>query len=169
MGLAVRLIPRKEALEELAKAYSDFRPYHIEAIQAIFQLTADLEKALEKYFVKNKFSRARFLVLMVLINQETQRMTPNEIAKQLNVTRGNMTGLIDCLLASKLVTKIQDNEDRRQVWIEVTSKGKKFLEEVLPDYFKRLAKFMSVLKKEEVEMLINVSRKLHGTIKEFEE
>src|SRR6478609_1347156 len=98
MGLAVRFIPRKEKLEELEKNFPDFKPYYIEAIQAIFQLSADLEKAIEQHFVSRKFSRARYLILMILLHCQEKKMTPNEIAKHLNVTRGNMTGLIDCLL-----------------------------------------------------------------------
>ena len=169
MSFAIKHIPKKEVSEALMKAYPDFRFYHIEALQAIFELSSDMEKAMEQYFVRHKFSRARFLILIVLLHNEAGRMTPNEIAKSLNVTRGNMTGLIDCLLEAGLVTKVQDQEDRRQVWIKITPKASKFLDGFLPDYFKRLAKFMSVLKREEVETLIQISRKLDGAVQVFSE
>ena len=168
MGLAVRFIPKKEALERLEKNYPDFRPHYIEAIQAIFQLTADTEKAVDHYFASHhKFSRARYLILMVLIHCEDKHMTPHEIAKHLNVTRGNMTGLIDGLVKEGLVTKRQDKVDRRQVWIEATAKANKTLDQILPDYFKTLAKFMSVLKKEEIEVLTQLSRKLQSGLSAF--
>lgn len=167
MSLRARFIPKKEVLDELQKNYSDFKPHYIDALQAIFQLSGDLEKALDQYFVKCKFSRARFLLLMVLIHNEEKRMTPHEIAKRMNVTRGNMTGIIDSLLKCGLVTKIQDKEDRRQVWIAVTPKAHEYLDGILPDYFKRMSKFMSVLKREEIETLIALSKKLTTGIDAF--
>jgi DNA-binding MarR family transcriptional regulator len=170
MGLAVRFIPRKDALEKMAKSYPDFKPYYIEALQAVFHLSSDLEKAIDHHFTTRcNFSRARYLILMVLLHCEDCKMTPNEIAKKLNVTRGNMTGLVDGLIEDGFVTKIQDKEDRRQVWIEVTPKARKFLEKILPDYFKRMAKFMSVMKKEEIETLIELSRKLQTGLSAFED
>jgi len=168
MSLMVRFIPKKDIMEEFEKNYPGFKPNHIDALQAIFILSSELEKALEQYFTKHKFSRARFLLLMVLIHADEKRMTPNEIAKHLNVTPGNMTGLIDCLLKSGFVTKVQDKEDRRQVWIEMTPKANKFLSGILPDYFKRMSQFMSVLKKEELETLISLSRKLVTGLSAFQ-
>ncbi len=170
MGITARIIPRKEVLEKLERQFPDFRPYYIEAIQALFVLSADLEKSMDAHFANQcKFSRARYLVLLVILHCEEHRMTPNEIAKKLNVTRGNMTGLIDGLLKDGFVTKKLDKEDRRQVWIEVTPKAKERLNEILPDYYRRMAKFMSVLKKEEIESFTKISRKLQASVDAFTE
>ncbi len=161
MGITARFIPRKQVLQDLEKNYPEFKTYYIEALQALFQLAADMEKSIDGYFnSKCKFSRARYLILMVLLHCDEKHMTPNEIAKKLNVTRGNMTGLIDGLLEDGFVTKVSCKEDRRQVWIEVTPKAREYLSKILPDYFKRMSKFMSVIKKEEIETLTTLARKL---------
>lgn len=168
MGITARFIPRKEALEELEKEFPDFRPYYIEALQALCVLTADLDKAIDGYFTNQcKFSRARYLILVVLLHSADHRATPNEIAKKLNVTRGNMTGLIDGLLSDGFVTKKTDKEDRRKVWIEVTPKAKARLKEILPNYFSRMAKFMSVLKREEIETFIKLAKKFQTNLGAF--
>ena len=170
MGISARFIPRKAALEELERDFPSFKPYYGEALQALFQLTNDLEKAIDSHFSNQcKFSRARYLILLALMHSEKGQLTPNEIAKQLNVTPGNMTGLIDALLKDEYVTKVLDEEDRRQVFIAVTPKAKKRLHEILPNYFARMAKFMSVLKKEEIETLTKLSKKLQTKISAFTE
>lgn len=167
MSLSIRFIPSKKRLETLEKDYACFKSYYIEALQALFALSNDLEKALELLHAKNGFSRARYLLLMVLLHEESGRLPPNEIANRMNVTRGNMTGLIDCLLKDGLVKKYQDTEDRRQVWIELTPKAESFLKEIMPGHFKRIAKFMSAITREEGEQLIRISRKLHDALDAF--
>jgi len=169
MSLGVRFIPSKKKLENLEKEYSCFKSYYIEALQALFALSNDLEKALELMHTKQGFSRARYLLLMVLLHEDDQRLPPNEIALRLGVTRGNMTGLIDCLLKDDLVKKYQDTEDRRQVWVELTPKAETFLKEIMPEHFKRIAKFMSAITREEGEQLIKISRKLHGALDAFKD
>ena len=165
--ITIRFIPQKEKLEMLEREYPDFNPLYGEAIQALFQLSVDLEKGIDQFHLKNGFSRSRFLVLLVLMHEEGNRLTPHEIAVKLNVTRGNMTGLIDCLMKDGLVKKFEDGKDRRKVWIEMTPKARQFLKRVFPDYFKRLARLMSVITRDEIEALIRISRKLNGAMGAF--
>ena len=170
MRLTAKIIPSKERVKELKEKHPEFEPYYFEAIQALFSLANDLEKAIDQHFYSRcgKFSRARFLILVILLHCDEGRMTPNEIAKVLNVTRGNMTGLIDSLLANEYVTKIQDEKDRRQVWIEITPKAKKFLDnKVFPEYFKKTAKFMSGLKREEIETFTKTAMKMQKDVSAF--
>jgi DNA-binding MarR family transcriptional regulator len=169
MSLGIRFVPSRKRLETLEKEYSDFKPYYIEVLQALFALSIDLEKSLEMLHTKKGFSRARYLFLMVLLHEDSGRLTPNEIATRLGVTRGNMTGLVDCLLKHGLVKKYQDTEDRRQVWIEMTPKAEAYLKEIMPEHFKRIAKFMSAISREEGEQLIKIARKLHGALDAFKE
>jgi DNA-binding MarR family transcriptional regulator len=166
MSLSLRFIPSPKRLEILEREYA-FKPYYFEALQALFALSNDLEKALENLHTKKGFSRARYLVLMVLLHEESHRLTPNEIANRLNVTRGNMTGLIDCLMKSGLVKKYQDTEDRRQVWIESTPKAEVYLKKIMPEHFKRIAQFMSAITRDEADHLIKIARKLHGALGAF--
>jgi DNA-binding MarR family transcriptional regulator len=170
MRLTAKILPKKEKVEEIQKKFPEFKPYYFEATQALFAVANDLEKAIDQYFYTrcDKFSRARFLILVILLHSEEERMTPNEIAKTLNVTRGNMTGLIDSLIESGYVTKVQDEEDRRQVWIEITSKAEKFLDaKVFPNYFKKVAKLMGGLKKDEIEAFTKTAIKLQQAASVF--
>jgi DNA-binding MarR family transcriptional regulator len=170
MGMNVRFIPKKDALERLEKGYPGFRPSYLEAIQSLFYLSADLEKAIHDHFERRcSFSRARFLILMVLLHSEYKRLPPNEIAKNLNVTRGNMTGLIEGLIKDGFVVRSNSSDDKRVVLIEVTEKGKAFLQSILPDYFKRMSQFMSVLDQDEIASFISIARKLQAGLTAFTE
>ena len=162
----------KEAEEKGDKAWAELKEAEEKRNKAKAELEkakAELEKALEQYYARYGFTRARYLILMVLLHSEDQRLQPCDIADALNVTRGNMTGLIDALLKSGFVKKYSDEDDRRQCWIELTDKGEKFLEKIFPSNFKRIAKFMSVITKSEIESLIQISNKLQGALEAFKE
>jgi DNA-binding MarR family transcriptional regulator len=163
----VQFIPRREVLESLEREFPDFRPYYVEAFQALFLLSGSLDKSLEQFHLKRGFTRGRFLFLMVLLHADGHRLAPNEIAQCLGVTRGNMTGLIDQLMKDDLVMKYEDESDRRKVWVEMTPESHAFLKKMLPEYFKRMAKFMSSIKKQDVEDLIRISRKLSEAVCAF--
>ncbi len=51
----------------------------------------------------------------------------SEIGKKLLVSKPHMTCIIDKLILEGLVKRLPDQEDRRIIKIEITSKGRKFL------------------------------------------
>lgn len=169
MGLTVNFMPKQEVIDRLQAEYPDFKFYYVEAIKALFTLTNQLDKALETHYKRMNCSRARYLLMMVLMHCDEHRKNPNEIAKSMNVTRGNMTSLVDGLVRDGYVKKYSDVKDRRQVWIELTPKGHQFLKKIFPQNFKRIAKFMSVITKDEVQQLISISKKLQGAMGAFTE
>lgn len=162
-----RFVPNPEVVRKLESEYADFRPQYFQALSALLNLTSGIEKMIDTYFVKEDFSRSRYLTLMMLFHEPSHRLTPNEIAGKLEFTRGNMTGLIDQLLKDGYVTKTSDPVDRRQVWIGLTPKGESFLRRIFPDYFRRLAKMMSAVSREEILEFIRISNRIHDNIPLF--
>src|ERR1700743_1577545 len=55
------------------------------------------------------------------------QMTIGELAERLQLRHHSAVGLVDRLVAEKLVTRVPGQEDRRQVWIQITSEGEKTL------------------------------------------
>jgi DNA-binding MarR family transcriptional regulator len=162
-----RFIPNPEVVRKMEKQYADYRPHYFQALSSLLSLTNGIEKMGETYFSREGFSRSRYLTLMVLYHAPDNRMTPNEIAGRLEFTRGNMTGLIDQLLKDGYVTKTSDPVDRRQVWIELTAKGHTYLKKIFPDYFRRLARMMESVTREEIAEFIRISNKISESIPRF--
>ncbi len=67
-------------------------------------------------------SVGQMVLLRVLIHKG--RATPKELAEALSVTTGNITGLVDKLEGAGLVTRTRSAEDRRVVYVELTSKAR---------------------------------------------
>jgi DNA-binding MarR family transcriptional regulator len=53
-----------------------------------------------------------------------------------------MTGLLDRLEGDGLVERLAQPEDGRKISVRLTVKGCRVLDEMLPDYYRHIAKFM---------------------------
>ncbi len=49
------------------------------------------------------------------------------LAHDLNVTPGNVTGIVDRMVEQGLIKRKPDSEDRRVIWLEATEKGRELL------------------------------------------
>lgn len=61
-------------------------------------------------------------ILMQLLVR-SRRLTPSEIAKEASFSQATVTALIDKLAARGLVSRQRDADDKRRVWVELTSEG----------------------------------------------
>jgi DNA-binding MarR family transcriptional regulator len=65
-------------------------------------------------------------------------VTVKELAEQLQLRHHSAVGLIDRLVSEKLVTRTASQKDRRQVFIQLTSRGEKILEKLSSVHRKQL-------------------------------
>jgi len=78
-------------------------------------------------------SPASFQVLIVL-RDAGRPLSPSEIGRQLLVTRGTVTGLLDSLEKRGLVSRGGHPSDRRMVLVETTGPARAMLEHLLPEH-----------------------------------
>jgi len=86
------------------------------------------------------------------------------LAIKCGVTRATMTGLLDGLERERLLKREADRNDRRMLLIQLTSKGRKMLDGMLPDYYHRIALLMNQLSNAEKHQLVDLLGKVNGGI-----
>lgn len=155
-------IPKSEALHKMASQYPDLDIRAVEAMLWIFRLSGELERALEIHLTRWGISRGRFLVLIALYKAENHELNPSTLAEEIDVTRGNMTGLVDNLEKDGLIRRESNDKDRRRYTVILTKKGAKFLEKLLPDHFKRIANTFKKLGAKDQENLVSLLQKLES-------
>lgn len=64
--------------------------------------------------------------------EEGRKVLGSDLAKALNVSRPNITNLINALLQKGLVAQEEDEHDRRRKHLTLTDKGKEILERLEP-------------------------------------
>ncbi len=77
-----------------------------------------------------------------------ENVTVGELAERLQLRHHSTVGLIDRLVAEKLVARAPSAEDRRQVFVQLTSRGEKVLEKLTSahnEQLKRIGPELSLL------------------------
>ena len=72
-----------------------------------------MNHVMERYFAGRGLSEGKFKILMLLFDAKDHSLSPTELAKQSNVTKATITGLLDGLVRTVLSAariKIRINE-----------------------------------------------------------
>ena len=104
----------------------------------------------------------QFGVLCVLM--DTQGLTITDISRQLNISKQQMTNIIDKLLSAGYVSKEPDPKDRRRLVITISRKGKKLLEEHMEQFRQRFESHAQNLTRDERQELATILRRYYELI-----
>jgi DNA-binding MarR family transcriptional regulator len=97
-------------------------------LEDVFRLVLKKLSYTWKKNVDSDISRTQFLILDRLFSEGSQKVS--DLAEALHITCGAVTGNCDKLIKSGLSTRTRDEQDRRVVFMEITSQGQKIMEEV---------------------------------------
>ena len=106
---------------------------------------------------------SRLLVLWMLRNE--QALTMGEIAQMIDLTPRGVTRIVDGLEADGLATRIEDESDKRIKVVELTTKGRRFLDTSLPTVHEKYVELFAVLEKSEALELVRLLEKLTDHMK----
>jgi len=154
--LMLKDLPRYECLLECAKRFPDLNPGASEVFMLMLQVADQLHSVKTDFLGRHGLSNGRFTVLMLLstvglqtceddAGNQRKGLTPAELAEMAGVTRATMSGLIDTLEKDGLVRREADPSDRRMMRVLLTARSDRFLDQVLPGYFRRVAAIMDPL------------------------
>lgn len=87
-----------------------------------FRLTADQME-------KDDFSPNRFNALRTLGSDK--RLTMSALAERLKVSTAAVTSIVDKLEKENLVHRVRSKEDRRQIFVQITSRGLEAVQRIL--------------------------------------
>ena len=124
---------------------------------------------MERYFTGRGLSEGKFKILMLLFDAKDHSLSPTELAKQSNVTKATITGLLDGLVRDGFVSRTHQNKDKRKISIELTKEGKEQLKQFLPGHFSKISAVMENYSDEEKEMFINILGDLFEKLSVFKD
>jgi DNA-binding MarR family transcriptional regulator len=99
-----------------------------------------------------KVTLPRFDVMAALYRQP-DGMLMSEISRYLMVSNGNVTGIVDRLVADGVVVRSQRNGDRRTSFISLTRKGRAFFAEIAATHEKWIDELLSGISARDAEQL----------------
>jgi len=122
--------------------------------------TRSIENELREMLrVEHETTLPRFDVLAALDhNREGLRMS--ELSKQLMVSNGNVTGIIDRLSTEGMVEKITVQTDKRATLVRLTKKGLSYFKILAADHESWVDKELNELSGKEIDEMISTFKKI---------
>ncbi|WP_147301353.1 MarR family winged helix-turn-helix transcriptional regulator [Calidifontibacter indicus] len=120
------------------------------------------DRRLKVVLQDDPMSHDEYMTLHVLVGGQTKgrpRSTPAQLADLAGVSRAGMTGRLDKLERSGLVTRTPDSDDRRSVIVEITPAGRAAWERVAHRWSSEEGTLFDGLSTEELRTLNALLRK----------
>ena len=131
----------------------------VNAIVTLKRTAAELEN-----FAASYCKQGRVSVLMALNAAPDKAMALSDLGAYLVVTRPNITGLIDGLVAEGLVKRVDHPDDRRVVLAQLTPAGREFMRKFVPVHHRAINAITSGMTKQEKRQLVTLLDKLRTRI-----
>ena len=129
--------------------------------KAIYQAYNAIFKLAELTLLPQRLSLPQLHLLGVLKNGGGT-LTTGEVGRAMVKASQTITGLVDRLEEPGLVERVFDRRDRRKVWVRLTEKGERKLEEAFPVASRLAEELSSVLNDQELQDLQGKMEKLRG-------
>ncbi len=99
-------------------------------------------------------------MVMMILYQSLEGIAPSTLAEKAGVTRATISAMLRRMIRDKLACSFSDSADGRRKLVGLTEKGRAFLDEILPDHFKREARLMNNVSEEERITLVQLLKKI---------
>lgn len=166
--LELKDLPDADILKKFADRYPDADIDSVLQFLTFLRVATDLSNGLDRYLASHALLQGRWWVLVLLMREDDGCSSPSKLAEKAGVSRATMTGLIDSLQRDRLVTRMVGPKDRRQTLVKLTAKGQAKLDQVMPEYYRRVQQLMSVLSDDEGKTLMQALIKLSQQARAFD-
>jgi DNA-binding MarR family transcriptional regulator len=160
--LKLKDLPDSKILTKFAARYPEANIDGVINFLTLLRVGADLSDVLDNFLGQYGLLQGRWWVLILLMREQDLTSTPSSLAEKADVSRATMTGLIDGLDKEGLVIRVTDVADRRKLHIKLTALGQAKLDEVMPAYYRRVDRLMSILSPAEGDALTSMLIKLEN-------
>ncbi len=137
-----------------------------EIISIQHQLARCLAPCALESWCKLDMTLAQLKILFIIISKEATNF--RSLARMLEVTPGNVTGIIDRLTEQGLVVRKQDPVDRRVIQIEATEKARDILASLMDFHIKEMVNLLRYMDQDDLDSLCRGLQGLFGVLKQLQ-
>ena len=135
----------------------------LELVEMVFKVTQLMKKEVMSNNKKQTLSAPQFYTLMLIKRRGNISMT--EVASDFHIELPSATSMVNKLSNLGLVKRIEDNNDRRLVRLNLTKKGKMILKKAIDLRKTKLKGFLGQLSDNNKLKLLSVLQSLTETLK----
>lgn len=138
----IKLDEKYGALLQRAGAYDRGTVECMRLCFELLTLTTAIDRDCASRLGAHGVSEGKF-VLLFLLSDTKDGLSPHELAEQAGVTRGTITGLLDGLERDGHVDRLSHDEDRRKLVVRLTPKGRRLARELTATHGRWIASLFS--------------------------
>lgn len=119
----------------------------VDALRLCFEvlsLAAAIDRDCASRLTPHQLSESKFL-LLCLLHDRPEGLSPHQLADQAGVTPATMTGLLDGMERDGFITRQNDNLDRRKIIVLLTRKGTEKAEALFDEHTRWIGSLMAGL------------------------
>ena len=163
--LMLKDLPRYEALLQASREFPDLDPSATEVFLHLLRTGDEAFRVVGAHLSQHDLTQGGFSVLVALWGNcrrcgRGESLSPAALAERTGVTRATMTGLVDTLARAELVTRAHCAKDRRMMAVELTSRGEKLMDRIMPGHFRQMAWLMAPLTESERKTFVRLLTKV---------
>lgn len=162
--LLLKDLPKYDTLQRFADRYAEMDVTAVQTFLNLLRIASDVIENLDACLARHDLLQGRWWVLILLMREQNLTASPSVLAEKAGVTRATMTGLLDSLERTGLIERIPHDEDRRMLNVRLTEKGQQRLDEVMPDYYSRVALVMKELSEKDRNLLMEMLQKVGNRV-----
>lgn len=137
------------------------------AIYGVACTYALLEKVIANYLRPYNLTPAKFNAMMIIKHVGKDKgISQIDIGRRLIVTASNMTRLLDKLEKEAFIERLSLAGDRRVNLVKISKKGSDLLDQVWPEYYKKIQELAKRLNQDELKKVTYVLDKWCNKISE---
>ncbi len=142
------------------EARPELDPSPLEIVGRVIVLAQHLEKSVETALEKHNLSLGQFDILATLRrNGKKGGLSPTQLLESVVLSSGGMTARLDALADAGYISRKPNPDDRRMVVIELTSKGRRVIENATKTRFKEAKDSLPPLNPAEMTTLTSLLRR----------
>lgn len=120
-----------------------------------------LANRLSRFFEERGITGAQFGVLRCLADAQDNGLMLSDLSRDLMVTCGNITGVVDRLEQAGYLRRERQADDRRVVVARLTESGSALITEMMPAYVELVGALFAELSPDDCTSLASLCRDLH--------
>ena len=142
------------------EARPDLDPSPLEIVGRVIVLAQHLERSVESALEKHKLTLGQFDILATLRRHGKKGgLSPTQLLESVVLSSGGMTARLDALAEAGYISRKPNPDDRRMVVIELTSKGRRVIENATKTRFKEAKDSLPPLDPAEMTTLTGLLRR----------
>jgi MarR family transcriptional repressor of emrRAB len=128
-------LARPSRLDRLLKEHPPALANAIAASRFAFRLSRALEAGIDRALAPLDIGMREYLALVLIADHAIEPLRPSDLSSTLDVTRTQVTRLLDDLEQKKLVQRMPGREDRRSLSVSLTPAARVLLRRATPKVY----------------------------------